>query len=185
MVDAFETELLEVLPRLRATAVMFTRDRTAADDLLQESIVLALAAKTSYTPGTNMYAWMYRLMRNRFISLLRRRKAPAVPLDDPAALAVGVAGSQEDRITQLELQRELACLPAGQREALLLVAAAGQSYAETADALGCTVDTVKCRVSRARARLRSRFRDEEPAPARPAAARRAHRGRGVEEEVQL
>jgi RNA polymerase sigma-70 factor (ECF subfamily) len=174
MVEAFEAELLAILPRLRGTAFLFTRDRSAADDLLQESLVLAFAAKQRYTPGTNMAGWMYRLMRNRFISLLRRQKAPTVPLDDRAARILRAPGSQEEHITQWELERELAALSVGQREALLLVAAAGHSYVEAAAAMGCTVDTAKTRVSRARAKLRARFREADRPEAGPDVPKPAH-----------
>jgi RNA polymerase sigma-70 factor, ECF subfamily len=157
----FEKELLSVLPRLRAIAVMLTRDRVAADDLLQDSIVLALSAKHSYTLGTNLAAWMYRLMRNRLISLARRRRPSTVPLEDPIANSVSTAPEQDGRMMRLLLERELAQLPVGQREALILVGAAGQSYAEAAIALGCTVGTVKSRVSRARETLRQRLESED------------------------
>jgi RNA polymerase sigma-70 factor, ECF subfamily len=157
----FEKELLSVLPRLRAIAVMLTRDRVAADDLLQDSIVLALSAKHSYTLGTNLAAWMYRLMRNRLISLARRRRPSTVPLEDPIANSVSTAPEQDGRMMRLLLERELAHLPIGQREALILVGAAGQSYAEAAVALGCTVGTVKSRVSRARETLRQRLEGDE------------------------
>src|ERR1043165_3488268 len=82
---AFEAELLAILPKLRAMAVMFARDRTLADDLLQDAIALALAGQNRYVLGTNLAAWMYRLMRNRFISILRQHKVPMIPLEDPAA----------------------------------------------------------------------------------------------------
>jgi len=159
----FEKELLSVLPRLRAIAVMLTRDRVAADDLLQDSIVLALSAKHSYTLGTNLAAWMYRLMRNRLISLARRRRPSTVPLEDPIANSVSTAPEQDGRMMRLLLERELAHLPIGQREALILVGAAGQSYAEAAVALGCTVGTVKSRVSRARETLRQRLEGDDVA----------------------
>ncbi len=167
MAEAFETELLTILPKLRATAVMFTRDRSAADDLLQDSIVLALSAQSSFTPGTNLSAWMYRLMRNRFISLLRRRRFATVSLDDPAALAVGAWGDQEDHMAQIELERALEDLPIAQREALLLVGAAGHSYEDAAMALGCSVGTVKSRVSRARLTLRTRLLGDDRAAFEP------------------
>lgn len=165
----FEKELLSVLPRLRAIAVMLTRDRVAADDLLQDSIVLALSAKHSYTLGTNLAAWMYRLMRNRLISLARRRRPSTVPLEDPIANSVSTAPEQDGRMMRLLLERELAHLPIGQREALILIGAAGQSYAEAALALGCTVGTVKSRVSRARETLRQRMEGDDVAATSPEA----------------
>lgn len=173
--ESFEDQLLDILPKLHATSIMLTRDRTAAADLLQDSLVLALTGKAHYVPGTNLSAWMYRVMRNRFISLVRRRRSPTVPLDDPAAMAVGVAGNQEDHMAHLELEGEMAALPASQREALVLVGAAGQSYEEAAKVIGCSVGTVKSRVSRARETLRCRLLVDAPSAGRRAVATPAQR----------
>jgi len=158
----FETELLACLPRLRATAFMFTRNRAAADDLVQDCLLRALVAQKSYALGTNLGAWLYRLMRNRFISGLRLRRIATLSLDEPEAIAVGAPGSQEDHLVGRELERELAKLPTAQREAVLLVGASGLSYEEAALAMSCGVGTVKSRVSRARATLRLRLDRAEP-----------------------
>ena len=153
----FETELLASLPRLRATAFMFTRNRAAADDLVQDSLLRALVAQESYALGTNLGAWLYRLMRNRFISGLRLRRIATLSLDEPEAIAVGALGNQEDHLAGRELERELSLLPTAQREAVLLIGASGLSYEEAAVAMSCEVGTVKSRVSRARATLRLRL----------------------------
>ncbi len=153
----FETELLAILPRLRATAFLFTRNRASADDLVQDSLLRALVAQDSYALGTNLSAWLYRLMRNRFISGLRKREFATVSLDEPEAIAVGLLGDQEAHLARLELERELARLPAAQREAVLLIGASGLSYEEAALAMGCSVGTVKSRVSRGRETLRLRL----------------------------
>ena len=157
MADAFETELLTILPQLRAMAMILARDRVRADDLLQDSLVLALAGKGSFELGTNLKAWMYRVMRNRLISLARKRRVATISLDEPAAMAVGSAGNQEDHMACRELEREMAQLPVSQQEALLLVGVAGCSYDEAAEAVGCSVGTVKSRVSRARDTLEARL----------------------------
>jgi len=161
MTTTFEQELKDALPKLRGVAILMTRDRAQADDLLQDTISQALAAQKSYTLGTNFMGWAYRIMRNRHISLMRRRRFSTVPLDDPAALAVGCAGVQEDRIAQGELARCIKTLPQAQMEALLLVSAAGVSYEEAAERLGCAVGTVKSRVSRARDTLRQLLLEED------------------------
>lgn len=158
----FETELLASLPRLRATAFMFTRNRAAADDLVQDCVLRALVAQDSYALGTNLDAWLYRLMRNRFISGLRLRRIATLSLDEPEAISVGAPGSQEDHLAGRELERELARLPTAQREAVLLIGASGLSYEEAALAMRCGVGTVKSRVSRGRATLRLRLDRAEP-----------------------
>ena len=157
----FQQEMLESLPKLRAVAVMMTRDRANADDLVQDTLVQAIAAQNSYTVGTNFAGWAYRIMRNRHISLIRRRRFVTVPLEDPAAMAVGSLGNQESHMAQLELARALKTMPLAQREAVLLVGAMGLDYEEVARILGCAPGTVKSRVSRARATLRRTLLDDE------------------------
>jgi len=161
MTKDFEQEMLECLPKLRAVAIMMTRDRANAEDLIQDTLVQAIAAQDSYTLGTNFAGWAYRIMRNRHISLIRRRRFITVPLEDPAALAVGRAGDQESRIAQLELAHALKAMPLAQREAVLLVGAMGMDYDEVARVLGCAVGTVKSRVSRGRESLRRQLLDDE------------------------
>jgi len=64
----FHTDLIAMLPQLRIQALALARNRAAADDLVQDAAMNALAAQDSFTPGTNFRAWMYRILRNRFIS---------------------------------------------------------------------------------------------------------------------
>jgi RNA polymerase sigma-70 factor, ECF subfamily len=160
MADAFESELLNILPRLRSMAMALTRDRTRAEDLLQDSLVRALVGKHSFQMGTNLTAWMYRLMRNRLFSLHRKQHAPMVSLDEPITIAVGANGNQDDHMAWRELERAIALLPKCQQAALLLVGA-GYSYGEAAQAIGCAVGTIKSRICRARSMLRGRLQAEE------------------------
>ena len=162
MVQTFHEELSVNLPKLRAMAIVMTHDRSAADDLMQDTVVRMLKAQSSYTPGTNFVGWAYRIMRNRHISLLRRNKHASVPLEDPSVASVGYRATQEGRIAQNELVVALRGLPRHQREALLLVGGAGLSYNEVAVALQCSVGTIKSRVSRARESLRQALMDHEP-----------------------
>ena len=179
----FHDELVALLPRLRVQALSLTRNRAEADDLVQAALVNALAAQASFTPGTNLGAWVYRIMRNRFISD-RRRARETVEMDDAPADAFARAGNQEDSIAVGELRRELARLPADQRTALVMVAVQGLSYEEVASAMGCAVGTAKCRVFRARRALEARLLGggEEQAPRAARAVRagaRAHTPRKV------
>ena len=160
MTDAFETELLTILPQLRTVAMALARDRSGADDLLQDSLMLALAGRRSFQPGTNIKAWMYRVMRNRLISLIRKRKMNTISLDEPAAAAIGTRGGQEDQMAVRELERALSRLPAVQRQAVLLVGVEGYSHVEAARQAGCRVGTVKSRLSRARSVLKGRLAPE-------------------------
>ena len=73
MPNEFHSQLIPLLPRLRVQALALTRNRAAAEDLVQDAVANALAAQDSFTPGTNFAAWMHRILRNRFISTLRKR----------------------------------------------------------------------------------------------------------------
>jgi RNA polymerase sigma-70 factor, ECF subfamily len=164
MADAFEAELLTILPQLRAIAISLAGNRTLAEDLLQDSLMRALIGKHNFELGTNLTGWMYRVMRNRLISVYRSQRVPTMSLDEPLAKAVGADGNQEHHMACRELMHEMAQLPEAQQATLLLVGAAGYSYDEAARAVGCTVGTVKSRVSRGRNTLRIRLLADEPLP---------------------
>ncbi|WP_149537848.1 sigma-70 family RNA polymerase sigma factor [Siccirubricoccus phaeus] len=160
----FHGQLVALLPKLRVQALALTRNRAAAEDLVQDAVANALAAQDSFTPGTNFAAWMHRILRNRFISTLRRQRETTDIEDLPMSLfAVGAA--HDDRLVLKELSRALGRLPADQREALFMVVLQGLSYEEVAEATGCAVGTAKSRVFRARRQLQAWLEGEErPAP---------------------
>lgn len=136
---------------------MITRDESSADDLLQEAVVRALTAPHRFVPGTNLVAWVYTILRNQHVSNWRRRRRLTAMERSPEAIEASEAmeGNQESRVELSELQQALDLLPLLQREALLLVGPASLSYEDAAVAIGCSVGTVKSRVSRARAALRT------------------------------
>lgn len=161
----FHDDLVSVLPKLRIQALALTRNRAAADDLVQDAVTNALAAKHSFTPGTNFAAWMHRILRNRFISNLRRQRETG-DIEDVPSSAFAVAPAQHDRLALGELSGALARLPADQREALFMVVLEGLSYEEVAEATNCAVGTAKSRVFRARRQLEA-WLTGDPDPARP------------------
>ena len=148
----FHTQVISILPKLRIQALALTRNRPAAEDLVQDAVCNALRAQASFVPGTNFAAWMHRIVRNRFISDLRKRRDTADIADVPeAAFATGAA--HEDSLALKELGRAMTRLPPDQREALLMVVVHGMSYEALAEATGCAVGTAKSRVFRARRQL--------------------------------
>lgn len=149
---SFGDALVALLPRLRVQALALTRNRADADDLVQAAVTNALAAKANFIPGTNLGAWLYRILRNRFLSD-RRRARETVELDDAPAASLASLPRQEGNLALKELRRHLGRLPPDQRAALIMVSVQGLSYQEVADALGCPVGTAKCRVFRARRQL--------------------------------
>lgn len=165
MADEFQTMLLEHLPRLQAYAIMLTRDRALAEDLLQETALRALRAQTQFTMGTNFTAWIYKILRNEYISSLRRKKRQPVPLEDMPAEFLSRRGEQENDVLSREIIQAMDKLQHGQREVLILICASGLSYEEAAVALGCSVGTIKSRLWRARARMASLILGEDEAKA--------------------
>jgi RNA polymerase sigma-70 factor, ECF subfamily len=174
----FHTQLVALVPKLRIQALALTRNRAAAEDLVQDAVANALAAQDSFTPGTNFAAWMHRILRNRFISTLRKQRE-TTDIEDLPSSAFAVGAAHEDRMVLKELSRALGRLPADQREALFMVVLQGMSYEEVADATGCAVGTAKSRVFRARRQLQAWLAGEErsaPALAKSDALALRHTG---------
>jgi RNA polymerase sigma-70 factor (ECF subfamily) len=148
----FHDQVIGLLPKLRVQALALTRNRAAAEDLVQDAVCNALSAQTSFIPGTNFPAWMHRILRNRFISNLRKRR-DTTDIEDVPASAFATDAPHEDRMALKELARAMAHLPPDQREALVMVVVHGMSYEALAGATGCAVGTAKSRVFRARRQL--------------------------------
>ena len=164
-----EVEMLGVLfDRYQAPLFNFyakmTQDRTVSEDLVQEVFLRILRYRQTYRPGTNFRAWMYRILRNTFLTSRTGLKATmTVPLDEsengPGATVTSDQPTQEalliDRDHQNLLQAAIAELPVQFREVLLLCEVEEMSYQEIADTVGVPIGTVMSRLSRARAALRA------------------------------
>ena len=98
---SFHDDLKEILPRLRRHALALTRNRDSMEDLVQDTVVRALAAQDSFTPGTNFAAWIHKILRNEFISKIRKNRN-TVPLDAMVAeRAEGLVADPANGFTQL------------------------------------------------------------------------------------
>ncbi|PYO20893.1 MAG: RNA polymerase subunit sigma-24 [Candidatus Rokuibacteriota bacterium] len=163
-------EALAYADSLHNLARYLTGDATDAEDLVQETYARALQGAAQFRPGTNLKAWLFRILRNTFISLYRRqRKNPTVGgLDVVDQLANGSAEEgwfmndiELDRLQRVvaeEIEAALLALAEDARTVILLDLE-GLTETEVADVLGCPVGTVKSRLSRARAALRVRLKD--------------------------
>jgi RNA polymerase sigma-70 factor, ECF subfamily len=145
--------LLQSTPHLRAFAISLTNNVDRADDLVQETLVRAIANIHRFEPGTNMQAWLFTILRNLFHSEYRKRRREVEDADGKYAATLAVQPQQGAHLDFEDLQTALTRLPHEQREALLLVGASGFSYEQAAEICGCAVGTVKSRVNRARTRL--------------------------------
>lgn len=151
--DDFRSELLALIPFLRAFARSLCGNPETADDLAQETLVKAWQSRDTFIPGTNLKAWLFTILRNQFYSD-RRRSWRQAPWDQE--FAERIPGTREDQTWAAELSdtaRALRCLSDEQREALILVGAGGFSYEDAAAICHCAVGTVKSRVARARRAL--------------------------------
>jgi RNA polymerase sigma-70 factor (ECF subfamily) len=140
------------------------RDGAEAEDLVQETYARALGAIGRFREGSDLKAWLFRILRNAFIDLHRQHQRRRIEggLDtvaaDPAPVPDGAESGQVRRVVGRELEDAMASLTDEARMAVLLDLE-GFSEAEMAECLGCAVGTVKSRLFRARAALRERLRD--------------------------
>jgi len=153
MDDSVRKAVLSAVPSLRAFAISLCGNVDRADDLVQETLLRALANIDSFQPGTNMSAWLFTILRNHFRSEYRKRRREVEDTDGSYAESLKSQPEQQSRVEFEEFRVALAKLPQDQREALLLVGASGFSYEEAATICGCAVGTIKSRVNRARTRL--------------------------------
>ena len=153
--DEFKQQLALVIPHLRAFGRSLSGNRDVADDLVQETLMKAWAARKRFQAGTNMRAWTFIILRNLYLSQMRRARFKG-EWDDLVADRVLAAPASQDRHVELgDMQRALLQLPQPQREALILVGAGGFAYEEAAEICGVAVGTIKSRVARGRVALES------------------------------
>lgn len=149
----FKNELEALIPHLRAFARNLCGRPDMADDLAQDALLKAWAARKRYKAGTNMRAWLFVILRNQFLSQMRRARFKGEWDEEVAERTLSTPAHQDHQMQLSDLQRALMRLPEAQREALILVGAGGFSYEEAASICECAVGTVKSRVARARAAL--------------------------------
>ena len=150
---AFRAELLAAIPRLRAFAASLAGNPDRADDLVQETLVKALASPGGYTAGTNFLGWLFTILRNIYYSEFRKRRREVPDPDGQIAGGLSTAPAQGAHMDFLDFRAAFALLRDDQREALILVGASGMSYEDAANVCGCAAGTMKSRVNRARNRL--------------------------------
>jgi RNA polymerase sigma-70 factor, ECF subfamily len=151
---AVQEELIIHLPNLRAFAISLCGNLDQADDLVQEALLKAWNHLHTYQEGTNMRAWLFTILRNTFLSELRRQHDElSLDAEKAITLRLGRAAEQHGWMDGRDLLKALAQLNPEQRETVILVGAEGFSYEEVAEICGCAVGTVKSRVNRARLRL--------------------------------
>lgn len=158
--EAFKHDLLAVLPHLRAFARGLCGRPDFADDLVQETAIKAWIARDRFVIGTNMRAWTFAILRNHYLSELRRNRHQADYDPDSAERLLVMDADQEAPLHLSDMEAALLKLSPERREALLLVGAGGFTYEEAAKISDCAIGTMKSRVARARDQL-ARLLDPE------------------------
>ena len=154
--QAFERELLTLLPRLRRFARALARDAADADDVVQAALERALKARDQWTPGTRLDSWMMRIVRNCWIDEMRsrtRRARTFVPEEEGAAVGSEAHREVEIRAEMHAVERAMDALSSEQREVIALVLVEGLAYKEAADLLDIPIGTLTSRLTRGRQAL--------------------------------
>jgi len=154
--QAFETELAQLLPRLRRFAFALSRDAADADDLAQAAIERALRSQAQWQPGTRLDSWVFRITRNLWIDTVRSRSRKQRS-EAPEEEAQNIGDDPREAMdASLELKRAMAAmerLPDEQREVVALILIEGFGYREASELLGLPIGTVSSRLVRGRIAL--------------------------------
>lgn len=146
-------ELVTHLPALRAFALSLTRNSSAADDLVQDTILKAWANIDRFQAGTNLRAWLFTILRNTFYSARRKTRREVSDADGLHAARLATRPDHDGRLALADFRAAFEQLGDEQREALILVGASGFAYEEAAEMCGVAVGTIKSRANRGRRRL--------------------------------
>lgn len=164
MTTTFCDDVVHHLSRLQSFARKLAGNRSLADDLVQETVLRALVHADQFRPGTNLLAWLMTILRNTYFNEKRRDRRLSIFDENMVASIAHPTNEQESLVHFRDVARRFECLPALQREALMLVGANGFSYELAAQIAGCAIGTMKSRVSRARGQLQFMLGNAESAP---------------------
>ena len=166
----FGAALSDLMPRLASYARSLTRNPDAAQDLVQDTVLKAWRSRASFEAGTNLKAWTFRILRNSFLSQVRRKGAGQAG-ETAELIDVPVASNQESVVTLGDVRRLWPRLTPEQQRCINFIGIEGLSYEETATIEQVPVGTIKSRVVRGRQMLRALLDQANVVPAKGTASR--------------
>jgi RNA polymerase sigma-70 factor (ECF subfamily) len=149
--------MIDCLPHLRAYGRSLTKDPDMADDLVQDTIVRAIGARESFQEGTNLKAWLFTILRNKFLDDRRRKRGYFEQIETVVHERLVCPPSQDAAVEFANVATVFWSLSAPHREILMLIGVNGLNYEEAAAILGCPIGTVRSRLSRARTELQKKL----------------------------
>ena len=156
-------QIEDEIPFLRRAVRRWHREQADADDLVQDTLVRALANTHLYQPGSDLRAWLFTIMRNQFLAGAAKANRFISMVRVFAETDHGVGGDpSETRLVLRDVAGTLRRLPSKQRTAVMLACVEGKSYEEVAEAMGLSVSAVRCHLARGRNRLRTAIEADQP-----------------------
>lgn len=151
--EPIQKEIVELIPAMNSFARRFYSNASDVEDLVQDTLVKAVASIHTFTPGTRLKSWLFTIMRNTFYNRYRVERRQICLLDDENGLTASVPPAQEWCVQHTQVMSAIDNLPPHYKEAISNIVFDDMSYESAALKSCCAVGTVKSRVNRARAKL--------------------------------